>query len=89
MYPYVTCFCGCPLGHLYPAFRAMCAKHRRGPNPDAPIGYILDQLNIRKECCRVRIMTGSEFKDYYNVLNPIHNAPTIPMPDGRRASAAR
>lgn len=89
MYPYVTCFCGRPIGHLYTAFRALCAKHQRGPHPEAPIGYILDQLGLTKECCRVRIMTGAEFKDYYNILNPIHYAPTIPMPQAGRPGAKK
>ena len=57
----------------------MCIAHRRSPRAAEPIGYILDQLNITKECCRVRIMTGMEFKNYYNVLNPTNLAPTVAM----------
>ena len=75
MYPNIICFCGCPLGHLYNAFKAMCIKHRNGPHPDEPIGYILDALNITKDCCRMRIMTNVEFKNYYNVMNPTSLAP--------------
>jgi DNA-directed RNA polymerase subunit N (RpoN/RPB10) len=75
MYPYIRCFCGRPLAHLYSAFLLMCKKH----NADArranePIGYILDSLGIVNECCRVRMMTGTEFKNYYNrvgVLMPL------------------
>lgn len=85
MYPYITCFCGRPLGHLYPAFRALCAKHQHGARAAEPIGYILDQLGLNKECCRVRIMTGAEFKDYYNVLRPSFSAPTVPMPTAPKA----
>ena len=54
----------------------MCIKHRNGPHPDEPIGYILDALNITKDCCRTRIMTNMEFKNYYNVLDSTSLAPT-------------
>lgn len=81
MYPYIVCFCGRPLGHLFPAFRALCERHRASPRAKEPIGYILDALRVNKPCCRLRLMTGAEFKDYYNTYNPIHNAPTIAIPD--------
>lgn len=74
---YVTCFCGRPLGHLYPAFVAMTVARRNSDRANEPIGDILDALNITKECCRVRIMSGAEFKNYYNTINPIQHAPTI------------
>ncbi|MFA5767802.1 MAG: hypothetical protein WC919_07840, partial [Candidatus Paceibacterota bacterium] len=66
MYPYVTCTCGRPLGYLYDIFKLLCARNT-ARTPDAPIGPILDQLGITKQCCRQRIMTSTEFKHYYNM----------------------
>jgi len=84
MYPNVVCFCGRPIGHLHAAFLAMLAKHNTGAygpsiNPGDPIGYILDQLGITKICCRTRIMTSMEFKNFYNVPNQSKHAPTIDL----------
>ena len=76
MYPPITCLCGRPLGHIYRAFQLMCAKHL-AKTPDAPIASILDQLHLSRDCCRARIMTCAEFKDYYNRYNPNNIAPTI------------
>ncbi|MCK9603999.1 MAG: hypothetical protein M0R66_06555 [Candidatus Omnitrophica bacterium] len=79
MYPNIVCFCGCPLGHLYNAFRAACIKHRAGPHAREPIGYILDDLGITKDCCRARMMTNMEFKSFYYVPDPSGLAPTLPI----------
>lgn len=97
MYPNIVCFCGFPLGQLYDAFLAMLAKHREGKNighsPNEPIGYILDQLGITKTCCRTRIMTNMEFKNYYSIDNGSKLAPSmdltreIPQPSLDPASA--
>ena len=81
MYPCVTCFCGRPIAHLYPAFMAMLAQHRASPRAHEPIGYILDELGLTRECCRARIMTNAEFKHYYNESNPANIVPTIHIMD--------
>lgn len=86
MYPYIVCFCGRPLGHLYNAFLAMCRDHARSSRANEPVGYILDQLNIMKLCCRTRMLTQTQFKDYYNIPNPPTLIPTEAML-GKKTSA--
>lgn len=90
MYPYVVCLCGRPLGHLYNAFLAMVIAQKRAGQTDEPVGAILDQLMITKTCCRARLISGREFKEYYNVPGGANIAPTVSMPkhgDKTRASA--
>lgn len=76
MYPYVVCFCGRPIAHLFPTFLAMLEEHSHSAHANEPIGYILDQLGLTRECCRARIMTGAEFRYYYNEYNPFTLVPT-------------
>ncbi|MFA7254379.1 MAG: hypothetical protein WC107_07590 [Patescibacteria group bacterium] len=82
MYVYVRCFCGMPIGHLYPAFLIMCEEHNKKIAhgelpPSASIGYILDQLGLSRMCCRARIMTCEEFKNYYYGTSAPFRAPTV------------
>lgn len=70
MYIYVRCLCGFPIGQLYPAFLQMCKEHNEAIKQgklahDTPIGYILDELGLKKRCCRVHIMTCEQFNSYY------------------------
>jgi DNA-directed RNA polymerase subunit N (RpoN/RPB10) len=70
MYIYVRCLCGYPIGQLYGAFTQMCKEHKLAVKqgkiaPDAPIGYILDELNVKKRCCRTHMMTCEQFNNYY------------------------
>jgi DNA-directed RNA polymerase subunit N (RpoN/RPB10) len=71
-----------PIAHLYPAFLIMCEEHRAQIEsgklpPSAPIGYILDELGLTKQCCRTHIMTCEEFKNYYYTTSKPFRAPTI------------
>jgi DNA-directed RNA polymerase subunit N (RpoN/RPB10) len=80
MYPYILCYCGKSLGHLFDLFNAM--KRERyieefGEESFDPtmiavitrlqveLGDILDSLHLHKDCCRVRMLTQVEFKEVY------------------------
>ena len=77
----VICFtCGCSVGHVEELFRVMRTRkiikelELRNTIPthaaiDAGLQIdmsdILDKLNIRYECCRIRLATAMIHKDYY------------------------
>jgi len=68
MFPYIQCYsCGRNLGDLYSAFKILRAERMRGNPSDntVPLGDILTSLGIIKDCCRVRMLTQVEFKEYY------------------------
>jgi len=77
MYPYIVCFCGRSLGDIYDLFIEMRRqKINAALDGEEPVAFelaqqniqlndILDALHIRAECCRVRMLTQVEFKNYY------------------------
>jgi DNA-directed RNA polymerase subunit N (RpoN/RPB10) len=80
MYPYIVCYCGRALGHLYDVFNTIrrerlaeeFGEEALDPTMIAIIqdvqielGDVLDQLHLHNECCRVRMITQVEFKEVY------------------------
>lgn len=79
MFPYITCFCGCPIGDIYDIFKAMRYAAFKAANSDidpamigisvedltVELGNILTMLHVKRECCRVRMLTQIEFKELY------------------------
>jgi DNA-directed RNA polymerase subunit N (RpoN/RPB10) len=80
MYPPIVCFCGRSLGDLCDAFQLLkkrkidIALAGKQIDPDfihvstqvnIQLGDILDALGVQMECCRARMLTYTEFKNYY------------------------
>jgi DNA-directed RNA polymerase subunit N (RpoN/RPB10) len=77
MFPYIVCFCGKTIGHLYAAYiaiRGAMIKAARGDVApemyhlalsDVETGEILDQLGLRLSCCRTRMMSQVTYKELY------------------------
>ena len=78
---------------MYRAYIAACIKHRNGPRANEPIGYILDEFGLTKECCRTRMMSIEEFKNHYYSGTPsgtsLNVVPTVSMIQPDRARAQR
>ena len=79
MFPYILCYCGCALGHIYDVFLVIKRERLAEEFGDSvfdptmiaivgihvDLGDILDDLQIHNDCCRVRIMQQVEFKEVY------------------------
>ena len=80
MYPMIVCTCGRPLGDIYDLYKAMVIDkalnliHQKKMSlSEIPkyleegTGDILEKLgfSINDICCRTRLITQIEFKDYY------------------------
>lgn len=80
MYPYIVCFCGREIGHLFDLFTAMKEDLYISEFGDMVIDPsiipltdtlqisltpIFDALHIHLDCCKSRLMTGVQFKEIY------------------------
>lgn len=81
MYPYIVCFCGHPVGDVYPMYVLMkkklylqyCADNKIKIDPtyafmntiSLSTGHILDALCVKKDCCRKTLLGQTEFREYY------------------------
>lgn len=81
MYPYIVCFCGCCLADVWYIFKKwradIYAKVGSDINPRVLamcdeefgdkilLGEVLDSLGFDVECCRTRMMTMVEYREYY------------------------
>jgi DNA-directed RNA polymerase subunit N (RpoN/RPB10) len=80
MYPLIVCYCGREIGCLYPLYSELRRRKIFAElgdvdiDPDVAIftpelqvemGDILDQLNLKLQCCRARMLTQVPFYDVY------------------------
>lgn len=80
MYPLILCYCGRDLGSIYDLFKALRAKKfaatigEENIDPtllsitdvQVQLDDVLTLLHLHTTCCRVRILTQVEFKEYYS-----------------------
>lgn len=80
MYPYIVCYCGRALGHLFDVFNTIRRDRLAQEFGDEALdpvmiaiikdthielGDVLDQLHLTNNCCRARMITQVEFKEVY------------------------
>lgn len=80
MYPYILCYCGRAIGDIYDIFKEMrrekyiAAYGTDEIDPsilaisstvDVDLIDVFDQLRVHTDCCRARLMSQVEFKEYY------------------------
>lgn len=78
MLPPVRCFsCGLPIGDVAPEFRRLMNKRlfenincdtkqvTADINRNIVASDILDSLGIITDCCRMHLITGMDWRDYY------------------------
>ena len=79
MFPYVTCGCGYDLASIYPLWaeirkKRLVAKYgnvtdramiQAASDLSVEFGDVLNDLGVRRVCCRTKLLTQMQFRDYY------------------------
>lgn len=79
MFPYVTCSCGFDLASIYPLWAAIRAQRlaakygnvtdramiQASSDLNVEFGDVLNDLGVHRVCCRTKLLTQMQFRDYY------------------------